>query len=500
MEERKSMTDIAPHASTDKITQDRLKKLAAIKAAGVDPYPTNFNKEVAANELQEKYAQLKDGEHTEDVVVTAGRVYAMRNSGMFIDLRDTTGKIQVFSHKDNTPAEEMAKLEWLDVGDMIGVKGVVRRTPRGELTLNTIEITILAKTLLPLPEKYHGLTDVEVRYRQRYLDLIMNETSRTTLRQRSQIIQAVREYMVSQGFMEVETPMLHGTSSGAEATPFVTHHNALGADLYLRIAPELYLKRLMVGGLGEKLFEINRNFRNEGVSTRHNPEFTMLESYIAYAGWETIMQITQETMQAAVKHVHGKLKIPYGESEIDFSNFAKRPMHALVKEETGVDFLAIKNAEEARVAAKKLGCPIEGHENWGQALEVVFGEKVEHKLLQPTHVTYLPRDISPLAKASPEDPRLAERFETYINGWEIANGFSELTDPQDQYEQFSKQMAAREAGDDEAQMMDRDYVTALEYGLVPTGGNGIGIDRLVVLITNSPSIRDVLAFPAMKQK
>ncbi len=478
----------------------RLEKLAALRDAGVDPYPYTFEKDSTAAALHEAYAELPDDTQTEDTVRIAGRIRAMRNNGMFIDLHDVTGKIQIFSHKDFLSEEERAKLKLLDIGDMLGVEGQVRRTRRGELSVNSRSLTVLAKALLPLPEKYHGLTDVEARYRQRYLDLIMNEDSRDVLRARSRVIAEIRTFMTGRGFLEVETPMLHPILGGASAKPFVTHHNALHADLYLRIAPELYLKRLIVGGLSERVFEINRSFRNEGLSPRHNPEFTMMELYQAYADYHDMMALAEDLMARLAEVAGGSTKLSYDGNEIDFAGpYPRRRMADLVEEVTGIDFMGL-DADAARKAAESQGCEVTGAEKWGESMEKVYGHKVEHTLIQPVHVTDFPRDISPLAKVHRQDERLTERFETLINGWEVANAFSELTDPVDQYERFQAQVAAREAGDDEAQMMDLDYVTALEHGMPPTGGMGVGIDRLVMLLTGSPSIRDVIAFPTLRRK
>jgi lysyl-tRNA synthetase class 2 len=486
-------------ASANQFRQARVEKLEAIKRLGLDPYPSHFEPTDQAAMLESEHADLPAGESTERVATVAGRIRAIRNSRMFIDLHDLSGKIQIFCHKDFLAPNQLELVRLLDLGDIIGVSGRVRRTPRGELSINATGVELLAKALLPLPEKYHGLQDLETRYRQRYLDLIMNPESRATLRTRSTIIAALRALLIERGFLEVETPMLHGILGGATAKPFVTHHNALDLDLYLRIAPELYLKRLIVGGLSDKVFEINRNFRNEGLSPRHNPEFTMMELYWAYADYRDIMRLVEAIAERVAIAANGSTTATYGDRVLDFAGpFLQRAMHELVRDRTGIDFLAFDSAAAARAAAAALGCKIAGHENWGQALEVVFGERVEHELIQPIHVTHHPRDISPLAKVDPRDPRLTERFETYVNGIEIGNGFSELNDPIDQFERFEAQVKMRERGDDEAQQMDTDYVTALEYGLPPTGGLGIGIDRLVMLLTNSPSIRDVIAFPTMR--
>jgi lysyl-tRNA synthetase, class II len=485
----------------DPLRAIRLAKLDGLKALGIEPYPYAFFRTDDAAELERRHAGLAAGAETDERVRVAGRIRAIRNSGMFIDLHDTSGKIQIFCHRDFLDPDGLAAVRLLDIGDLIGVEGFVRRTPRGELTVNAGAVTVLAKTLLPLPEKYHGLADVELRYRQRYLDLIMNPESRETLRRRSRIVAALRSHLVEHGYLEVETPMLHTIPGGASAKPFVTHHNALDIELYLRIAPELHLKRLVVGGLADKVFEINRCFRNEGLSPRHNPEFTTLELYEAYVDYTAMMRLTEELISTAAKTVLGTLRIDYGGSAIDLSPpWPRRSMAELVREATGVDFLTLDGAEAARIAAAALGVALAGGENWGQALEAVFAARVEDGLIAPIHVTGFPRDISPLAKVDRADPRLAERFETYIYGWEVANAFSELTDPQDQRARFEAQMKARAAGDEEAQLLDEDYVTALEYGLPPCGGLGLGIDRLVMLLTNSPSIRDVIAFPTLRPR
>ena len=483
----------------DPLRAVRIGKRDSLKALGIDPYPHYFERSHEAAELERRHAGLAAGVETDDRVRVAGRIRAMRNSGMFIDLHDASGKIQIFCHRDLLGPEALAVLRLLDIGDLLGVEGLVRRTPRGELTVNASALTVLAKALRPLPEKYHGLADIELRYRQRYLDLIMNLQSSETLRRRSLIVGAMRSRLVARGYLEVETPMLHPIPGGASAKPFVTHHNALDMDLYLRIAPELHLKRLVVGGLADKLFEINRCFRNEGLSPRHNPEFTTLELYEAYVDYTAMMTLTEELVATVAETVFGSLRIEYGGTAIDLSpQWPRRSMAELVQTATGVDFLAFDDAAAAREAAAALGAAVTGSENWGQALEAVFAARVENTLIQPIHVIGFPRDISPLAKTDRADPRLVDRFETYIYGWEIANAFSELNDPQDQRERFEAQMRARAAGDEEAQPLDEDYVTALEYGLPPCGGLGIGIDRLVMLLTDSPSIRDVIAFPTLR--
>jgi lysyl-tRNA synthetase class 2 len=490
-----------PRHAEDPLRSVRIGKRDSLEALGIDSYPYSFERTHEAGPLERRYTGLAAGAETDDRVRVAGRIRAMRNSGMFIDLHDASGKIQIFCHRDLLSPEVLGIVRLLDMGDLIGVEGSVRRTPRGELTINASGVTVLAKALRPLPEKYHGLADIELRYRQRYLDLIMNPQSRETLLRRSRVVAAMRGHLSERGYVEVETPMLHTIPGGASAKPFVTHHNALDIDLYLRIAPELHLKRLLVGGLADKLFEINRCFRNEGLSPRHNPEFTTLELYEAYVDYTAMMELTEQLITTVAETVRGTLRIDYGGTEIDLSApWPRRSMAELVQTATGVDFLSLDGAEAAREAASRVGAALTGGENWGQALEAAFAARVEDTLIQPIHVTGFPRDISPLAKADRNDPRLVERFETYIYGWEIANAFSELNDPQDQRARFEAQMRARAAGDEEAQLLDEDYVTALEYGLPPCGGLGIGIDRLVMLLTDSPSIRDVIAFPTLRPR
>ena len=479
----------------------KLRKKDALESAGLQAYPHAFDRADLAQAVQDTYADLPDGTDTEDSVTVAGRIRAMRNNGMFIDLRDASGKIQIFCHKDRSPAEELEKLAHFDIGDIIGVTGLVRRTPRGELSIAAQELTMLTKSVLPLPEKYHGLSDVEQRYRQRYLDLIMNDESRETLRARSTIISTVRKTMEEMGAIEVETPNLHPIMGGASAKPFTTHHNALDTEFFLRVAPELYLKRLIVGGLSDDVFEIGRCFRNEGISVKHNPEFTSIEGYHAYKDYHDMMDIVEKVVQACVMAVHGTTKVTFGETEIDFAGpWQRKSMVDLVKEATGIDMLAIESAEDARAAAKAAGVHVDSNASWGHVVEALFEEKCEATLIQPTHVTDHPIEISPLAKTHRDNPRLVERFESFVNGWELANAFTELNDPEIQRARFMDQVAAGEAGDEEAQMLDEDYITALEYGLPPTGGWGMGLDRLTMLLTDSPNIRDVILFPTLKPR
>ena len=483
----------------DSVRANRIQKLTELVENGINPYPYTFDKDASAKELQEKYKDLAAGEELEDKYSVAGRIMAMRNTGMFIDLMDSSGKIQVFSHKDNLPEDKLKLLKLLDVGDMLGVTGTIRRTPRGELTIRANDIKILAKSLQQLPEKFHGLTDKETRYRQRYLDMIMNENVRETFVKRSNIIREVREYLTKDGFLEVETPMLHTIAGGANAKPFITHHNALDMDMYMRIAPELYLKRLIVGGVSERIFEINRSFRNEGIDLRHNPEFTMLELYQAYVDYNDMMVLLENMVSTVAQNVLGTMKINYQGKDIDLTPpWDRKTMIGAIKEYTDVDFSTKITIEEAKAEAKKMNIDASECDSWGKVLDLIFEEKVEPHLINPVHIIDYPRDISPLAKPHRDNPRLTERFETRVNGWEIANAFSELSDPIDQRSRFEQQMEAKAKGDEEAQSIDEDYINALEYGMPPTGGLGLGIDRLVMLLTDSPSIRDVIAFPTMR--
>lgn len=488
-------------SSQERIRQIRIEKANNLRQRGLNPYPYKYNKEIMAQDLQDKYKDLPTGEETQDFYHVAGRVMAVRNSGMFIDLVDSSGKIQVFSHKENLNEEDLKTLKAIDIGDIVGFYGSIRRTPRGELSIKSTSLEILSKSLLPLPEKFHGLTDIETKYRQRYVDMITSEEVRKTFQNRSLIIQKIREYLISKGFMEVETPMLHPQAGGANAKPFITHHNTLDMDMYLRIAPELYLKRLMVGGVSEKIFEINRSFRNEGIDTRHNPEFTMMELYQAYVDYNDMMELTENLVAYVAEQVLGTTKIMYGENEIDLTPpWDRKTMLEAVEQATGIDFNKVETFKEAINAAQTLHIDTQDCSNWGQVVEKVFEEKVEPNLIQPIHIYDYPRDISPLAKVHRNNPKLTERFETRVNGWEISNAFSELTDPIDQRARFEAQMQAKAQGDEEAMPIDEDYICALEHGVPPMGGLGLGIDRLIMLLTNSPSIRDVIAFPTLKKK
>jgi lysyl-tRNA synthetase class 2 len=418
---------------------------------------------------------------------------------MFIDLLDASDKIQIFHDLKSADEKKLELLKLLDLGDIIGITGLVRRTPRGEITVDAKEIHLLSKALEPPPEKYHGLKDIDARYRHREQDIATNMQTRETLRARYRMISATRRFLEDLGFLEVETPMLHVIAGGAIAKPFVTHHNALNIPLYLRIAPELHLKRLVIGGISEKVFEINRCFRNEGLSPKHNPEFTTLELYQAYVDFTAMINITESIVEHLARTLHGSTKVTYGDKEIDFTApWPRKSMTDLIKEHTGTDFQTLTDPKEARDAAMKLRVHIEEGLSWGQIVETVFGEKVEDKLIQPTHVVDLPKEISPLSKAWPDRPHVAQRFETYVNGWEIANAFSELNDPREQRARFLEQAEQKRGPDDPPHPIDDDFIKALSFGMPPMGGLGIGMDRLAMLLTNSSSIRDVIAFPTMK--
>ena len=479
----------------------RLKKLKILKEHGIDPFPSYNDNISSMKDIQIHYSKLKEGEETRDKVSIAGRIMSYRNNGMFLDLLESNGKLQVFCHKKFLTEKQLFILKKLDVGDFIAIQGIVRRTMRGEITINAEEIKLLTKSLLPLPEKYHGLTNVETRYRQRYLDLIMNKNSRDILRTRSKIIFYIRHFLENKNFLEVETPMLQTMAGGATAKPFTTYHNKLDLSLYLKISPELYLKRLMVGGLSERIFEINRCFRNEGISPKHNPEFTMIEIYQAYANFIDMMSLTESLVVYVAQKVLNSIIIFNEGEDIHLNKPWKNiSMLDLVKEKTGIDFSQINNDRDAQEEAKKIGLEVNEDDTWGKIILAVFEEKIESSLIQPIHVTHYPKDVSPLAKIYPNDLRLTERFETFINGYELANAFSELSDPIEQRSRFESQMLRRDLECKESNCLDEDFLIALEYGMPPTGGLGIGIDRLVMLLTGAKNIKDVIAFPTMKIK
>lgn len=484
--------------------QVRRDKMNAMRERGLDPFGKRYDRSHNIKELVEQYAELeKEDLEAKNVSVTlAGRIMTKRGKGKagFANIQDLTGQIQVYVRVDAIGAEAYEVFDSSDLGDIIGVKGILFKTKVGELSVKVQEFEFLTKALRPLPDKFHGLKDVEQRYRQRYLDLIMSQESRSTFITRSKIIQSMRRYLDNHGYLEVETPMMHSIAGGASARPFITHHNALDMELYMRIAIELHLKRLIVGGL-EKVYEIGRVFRNEGVSTRHNPEFTMIELYEAYADYQDIMSLTENLIAHIAKEVLGTTTVQYGEYEVNLEPEWKR-LHMVdaIKEFTGVDFWKEMNVEEARAIAKEHGVEITEHMLYGHIVNEFFEQKVEEKLIQPTFIYGHPVEISPLAKKNEEDPRFTDRFELFIVAREHANAFTELNDPIDQRERFEAQLKEREQGNDEAHEMDEDFVEALEYGMPPTGGLGIGIDRIVMLLTNSPSIRDVLLFPLMRHR
>jgi lysyl-tRNA synthetase class 2 len=490
---------------TNALIEQRRSKLSALREEG-NAFPNDFRRDVMAGELQAEYGE-KTGEELEAKplrVKVAGRMMSRRIMGKasFANLRDMSGTIQLFVTRD-VLAEGFYNQQFKkwDIGDIIAAEGVLFKTKTGELSVKVDNIRLLTKSLRPLPEKWHGLADQETKYRQRYVDLIMNETTRDTFRVRSQVIDYMRRFLLGRDFMEVETPMMHVIPGGATARPFVTHHNALDMGLYLRVAPELYLKRLVVGGF-ERVFEINRNFRNEGLSTRHNPEFTMVEFYQAYADYNDLMDLTEEMLRGMAQEIHGKTILPYQGDEYDFGKpFARMTVvESILHFNPDLSLENLQTLEAARQVAESLNIPLKDSYGLGKVQIEIFEKTVEHRLKDPTFITAYPTEVSPLARRNDDDPFVTDRFEFFVGGRELANGFSELNDAEDQAERFRKQVEEKEAGDDEAMHFDEDYITALEHGMPPTAGQGIGIDRLVMLFTDSPSIRDVLLFPHMRPK
>lgn len=493
--------DVNEHELSE-LLQIRRAKLDELRALGVDPFGSRFERTHQAHDIVQAYEAYTKEElaEKEEMVSIAGRIMQKREMGKasFAHIQDLSGRIQIYVRKDTVEEHKFAAFDMLDIGDIVGIKGLVFKTNTGEVSVKAKDVQVLTKSLLPLPDKHHGLKDVELRYRQRYVDLIMNPDVQQTFIARSKIIQSMRRYLDSLGYLEVETPTLHSIAGGAAARPFITHHNALDMQLHMRIAIELHLKRLIVGGL-EKVYEIGRVYRNEGISTRHNPEFTMIELYEAYADYKDIMSLTENLIAHIAQDVFGTTKIMYHDQEIDLTPQWRRvTMVDLVKEITGVDFSKEMSDEEAHELAKEHRVPVEAHMSFGHILNAFFETFCEHTLIQPTFVTGHPVAISPLAKKNEEDPRFTDRFELFIVAREHANAFTELNDPIDQRERFAAQLEEREHGNDEAHEMDEDFIRALEYGLPPTGGLGIGVDRLVMLLTNAPSIRDVLLFPHMR--
>ncbi len=498
MAEERNQNTAAAEQDLSEILQVRRDKLAALRAEGRDPFQeTKFDVTHHAQDIKDNFDALEGSE-----VRIAGRLMSKRGMGKvsFCDLQDKSGRIQLYARKDEMDEEEYDRFKKYDIGDIVGVDGEVFRTQRGEMSVRAKTITLLSKSLRPLPEKYHGLTDKEARYRQRYVDLIINPESKRNFEIRSKFVAYLRRYLDSLGFMEVETPVLSPIAGGANARPFITHHNTLDIDMYMRIATELHLKRLIVGGM-ERVYEVGRIFRNEGMDTKHNPEFTTCELYQAYTNLDGMMDILEAILSGAAKEILGTYQIQWLGKDIDLTPSWKRvTMADAVKEVTGADFMAIEGDAEAAVAlAKSVGVDMDGvDKTWGNALYETFDQKVEETLVQPTFITMYPVEVSPLAKRSPSDPYLTERYEMFVCGCEMGNAFTELNDPMDQYERFKAQAEKRANGDDEADMMDEDYVMALEYGLPPTGGLGFGIDRCAMMLCGTDSIRDVILFPTMK--
>ena len=494
----KNNNAVPQEENLSQLLQIRRDKLKELQESGNDPFQiTRYVVDNDSANIKANFDALEG-----QPVSIAGRLMSKRGMGKvsFCDLQDKSGRIQLYARKDEMDEAEYNRFKKYDIGDIVGVQGEVFRTQRGEMSVRVQKVTLLSKSLLPLPEKFHGLTNTELRYRQRYVDLIVNPEVKRNFIIRSQFIKYVRDFMDARGFMEVETPVLNTISGGATARPFITHHNTLDIDMYMRIATELPLKRLIVGGM-DRVYEIGRIFRNEGMDPKHNPEFTTIELYQAYADFNDMMDLFEDLLSSAAQKILGTYQVEWQGEKIDLTpGWPRMPMHEAVKKYCGIDFMAITSDEEAVAAAKSIGVelPETADKTWGNALYECFDQKVEEKLIQPTLITMHPVDVSPLAKRSPKDPRLTERFELFICHSEMGNAFSELNDPIDQRQRFQKQVELRDKGDDEAGMMDEDFLTALEYGLPPTGGLGIGIDRCVMLLTNSDTIREVILFPTMK--
>lgn len=495
-----------PISTEEQLIAKRRDKLEALRESlGSNPYRNGFKRDSLAGNLQSEYSDTTSEQLTtlKRKVSIAGRLMTQRIMGKasFAHVRDMTGDIQIYVKRDSLPEGVYQDFKKWDLGDIVFARGEMFRTQKGELSVLVDEISLVTKSLRPLPEKWHGLSDLESRYRQRYLDLIMSDSSRDLFRKRTHVINFVREFLTKRDFLEVETPMMHPIPGGASARPFVTHHNSLDMDLFLRVAPELYLKRLVVGGF-EKIFEINRNFRNEGLSTRHNPEFTMVEFYQAYAAYEDLMDLTENMLRELSISIFGESDLIYQDTKYDFGAPFERVtvLDSVVNYNDGVAENELADLDSIRLVAEKLGVHIEDSYGRGKILIEIFEKTVEPKLEGPVFITHYPAEVSPLARRCDDDPFVTERFEFFVAGREIANGFSELNDPEDQAERFRAQVAAKDGGDMEAMHFDEDYITALEYGMPPTAGEGIGIDRLVMLFTDAASIRDVLLFPQMKQK
>jgi len=482
--------------------QQRVAKLDELRAQEINPYPNDFTVKHSSGDIKERFDGMgsEELEGSDEVVAFAGRIMAVRNFGKaaFVVIQDGEGRLQAYVKKNIVGENTYALFKGCDVGDIVGITGKLFRTRTDELTVEAAELRLLSKALKPLPEKWHGLKDVETRYRQRYLDLIMNPEVKETLLKRVMIVRLIREFLNARGFLEVETPMMQPIPGGAAARPFITHHNALDIELYLRIAPELYLKRLVIGGI-ERVYEINRNFRNEGISTRHNPEFTMLEFYMAYADFNDLMALTEEMISSLAHEVVGSLAFEYQGEKVDLTPPWQRiTFMDAIRRYSDADEAVFTDKGAALAFSKKIGLSLPEEFSHGKVLQEIFEEVAEQKFIEPTFITHYPLDVSPLSRKNDKDPTVVDRFELLICGREIANAFSELNDPIDQRERLCQQSKEREVGDTEAHLMDEDFVAALEYGMPPTAGEGIGIDRLVMLLTNAASIRDVILFPQLK--